>query len=122
MSYRCVIESYSPELELTWRVTGPDRPPLALTYSSGSSANVSTSLDTHITAVFHGYDYSAGPDGLRSVQSVLMRAIPNNRTANEFQLECLFTDLSMASVQVRLHAPSKLPAPAQFDNRMDHSY
>lgn len=106
-TYSCVIQSFSPQLELTWRVTPTDLPPVSITYSSGSIANITSALDMQTTTVFYSYS-QVGPDGLRTVESVLMWEVPDNFSATEFVLECFFIDGYIQSVQVRIDAPSKL--------------
>lgn len=107
ISYSCVIESYSPELELAWRLTAPGSAPVAVTYTSASSVNVSSSLGMNITAIFYGYDESVGANGLRSVESVLMLTVPCNVSENEMMLECSFTNFSIESQQQLFDAPSE---------------
>ena len=87
ISYKCSVKSYSPEVELTWRITFPGLAPLAVTYDDSSSMdiNVPNILDMNITTTLTALNESY-------IQSVIMFTVTENVTSREVLLECLLSD------------------------------
>ena len=97
ISFNCAVQSYNPDLSLTWQYTIPEIEPLKVTFTITSALNSTKDLGMNITSSL--LTYNIGTDNLISAESVATLTVPRNLSRNEIILECLFADLSSSSVR-----------------------